>query len=115
MVEQSETACGLVKQVLDLIPERLTPAVPYGQVRSMYMLGDKGFRSGFQLRPEFEGQREVALQAQWYLQNGKALPRLFEQDCRQWECDQKNAGMTWDKRMQVTKQRQKLVADVRGA
>lgn len=113
LVEQSETAYTLVRQVLDIIPERLMPDSPFGQVRSMYILGDAGFRGGIQLRPYFEGQAEVTQQTACYLQNNKALPHLYLRGTTQWQSDQPFAAKSWKVRMEQAKARMRIISDVR--
>ena len=113
LVEQSETAYTLVRQVLDIIPERLMPDSPFGQVRSMYILGDAGFRGGIQLRPYFEGQAAGTQQTAWYLQNNKALPHLYLRGTTQWQSDQSFAAKSWKVRMEQAKARTRRISDVR--
>eukprot|EP00435_Cladocopium_sp_Y103_P016701 s2818_g4.t1 len=59
MTEQSEQARYIFGQVTDLVPERLFPDTPRGQVKSLYMLGETCFTPGLLLRPSYPRQGQV--------------------------------------------------------
>lgn len=113
MVEQSETAHFLTQQVLSLIPERMMPEIPRGQVRAGYMMGHAGFRAGILLRPEFPAQTYVAKEARTIFQGEQALTAGFAKKVKQWDEDIQLCEISWPERMKRMKVQQQKVKDVR--
>ena len=97
LVELAQVANSLYHQVLNLIPERMTPDIPEGRVKSLYMLGESFQGTGLLLGPSFPGQERVVQLAQEYIISNRTLLDLGLQGCDQWPRDQRNNQMKWDR------------------
>lgn len=97
LVELAQVANSLYHQVLNLIPERMTPDIPEGRVKSLYMLGESFQGTGLLLGPSFPGQERVVQLAQEYILSNRTLLDLGLQGCDQWPRDQRNNQMKWDR------------------
>ena len=96
--ELAQVANSLYHQVLNLIPERLTPNIPEGRVKSLYMLGESCQGTGLLLRPAFPDQAKVVELAQQYILSNRQLLDLQLNGCDQWPMDQKKNHLKWDRR-----------------
>ena len=94
--ELAQVANSLYHQVLNLIPERLTPDIPEGRVKSLYMLGESFQGTGLLLRPYFPSQETVVSLAQQYILSNRTLLDLNLPGCEQWPIDQRRNQTKWD-------------------
>eukprot|EP00435_Cladocopium_sp_Y103_P048853 s1750_g14.t1 len=113
MTEQSEQARYIFGHVTDLVPERLFPDTPRGQVRSLYMLGETCFTTGLLLRPAFPRQGEVVELVKRCLTNNRMLLDLDFSGVRQWQTDRDKHSWPWNKRLQFAADFRRRVRRVR--
>eukprot|EP00435_Cladocopium_sp_Y103_P033463 s2507_g8.t1 len=97
--EQSEQARFIFAHVNDMVPERLYPDVPRGQVKSLYMMGDMYFTTGLLLRPAFPTQQRVMSLVKQILKSNRSIADLGFSRKQQWQKDLDKTNWPWTKRL----------------
>ena len=103
LTELSQVGYSLVKQVCNLIPERLFPDVPTGRVKSSYMLGEGHQTMGLLLRPCFEHQERVVQHLSDFIQSRRQMLDLNLPGCDQWGVDKRLNHLSWNARYERSK------------
>eukprot|EP00435_Cladocopium_sp_Y103_P074766 s399_g51.t1 len=112
MTEQSEQARYIFGHVTDLVPERLFPDTPRGQVRSLY--SETGFTTGLLLRPCIPRQRRVLELVKQYLESNRQVVNLEFSGTTQWLIDRDRVNWRWADRLQNAAEYRRRVRAIRG-
>eukprot|EP00435_Cladocopium_sp_Y103_P029715 s341_g7.t1 len=113
MTEQSEQARYIFAHVNDLIPERLLPDIPRGQVKSLYLMGDTYFTTGLMLRPYFAKQREVMCMVRNFLAGSRKVIDMGFRKTAQWQRDFQKADWQWNRRISEAQAARRCVRQAR--